>query len=78
MIQTDGRPTIANAAPVADVSVTNEGTVFTFRPLTARAKQWLRENVEEDAMYLGDALIVEHRYAMTLADGLMDEGFKLV
>ncbi len=78
MIHTDGQATIANApVATADVLVTNHGSIFTFRPLTERAAEWLTENVDGEVQFFGNVLAVEPRYAFDLADGLLDEGFVL-
>ena len=61
----------------ADVLVRNEGTVFLFCPLTPRAKEWIDEHVQSDAQRFGNALVVEHRYAWGLAEGMKDEGLVL-
>src|SRR5713101_9810310 len=50
-----------------DVLVNNVGTLYTFCPLTLRAKEWIDEHVQDDAQWFGHALIVEHRYAWGLA-----------
>jgi hypothetical protein len=50
------------------------GTLYTFCPLTLRAKEWLDEHVQDDAQWFGYALIVEHRYAWGLAQGMQDAG----
>jgi len=54
-----------SAAPIKvsapDVLVNNQGTLFRFYPLTARAKQWIAENVQSDATWFNDVLVVEHR-----------------
>jgi len=63
------------AAP--DVLVRNEGTVFLFSPLTARAKRWMEENVHPDAQLFGTTLVVEHRFAWALAQGMKDDGLEL-
>src|SRR3989475_11655655 len=55
-----------------DVLVRNEGTVFLFCPLTSRGKQWIEEHVQPDAQWFGSALIVEHRFAWGLAQGLKE------
>jgi hypothetical protein len=34
-----------------DVLVRNEGTVFLFCPLTPRAKEWIDERVQSDALW---------------------------
>jgi hypothetical protein len=61
----------------ADFLVQNEGTIFLFRPLTESAAAHLEENVQKDALWFGDALVVEHRYARDLAAALNEEGFTL-
>ena len=69
-------PTKKLRAP--DVLVGNAGTVFTFCPLTARAKTWVDENVQaESSQWFGNALVVEHRYAWGLAERIADAGLIL-
>ena len=60
-----------------DVLVNNVGTLYTFGPLTLRAKEWIDEHVQDDAQWFGYALIVEHRYAWGLAQGMKDSGLIL-
>jgi hypothetical protein len=61
-----------------DVLVNNAGTLFTFCPLTARAKEWIAENVQSEGyQWLGATLCVEHRYAWGLAQGMKDAGLVL-
>ena len=60
-----------------DVLVNNVGTLYTFCPLTLRAKEWIDEHVQDDAQWFGHALIVEHRYAWGLAQGMKDAGLVL-
>ena len=60
-----------------DVLVANEGTIFVFCPLTAAAKDWIAENVQADAQWFGNALIVEHRFSWGLAQGMVDAGLVL-
>jgi hypothetical protein len=60
-----------------DVLVNNVGTLYTFCPLTLRAKEWIDEHVQDDAQWFGHALIVEHRYAWGLAQGMKDGGLVL-
>jgi squalene cyclase len=60
-----------------DVLVANEGTVFLFNPLTARATEWIDEHVQDDAQWFGSTLVVEHRYAWGLAQGMKDDGLVL-
>lgn len=61
-----------------DVLVRNEGTVFVFCPLTPAAKQWIDENVESDSwQWFGNTLVVGHRYAWGLCQGMRDAGLVL-
>jgi hypothetical protein len=57
--------------------VNNVGTLYTFCPLTPRATEWIDEHVQDNALWFGHALIVEHRYAWALAQGMKDEGLVL-
>jgi hypothetical protein len=65
----------AETAP--DVLVRNESTVFLFCPLTPQAKERIDEYVQSDAQWFGNALVVEHRYAWGLAEGMKEEGLVL-
>lgn len=60
-----------------DILVRYEGTIFLFCPLTTRAKTWIDEHVQEDAQWFGNALVVEHRFAWALLEGMKDEGLVL-
>jgi hypothetical protein len=60
-----------------DVLVRNEGTVFVFCPLTAEANEWIAEHVQPDAQWFGNSLIVEHRFAWGLGQGMKDAGLVL-
>jgi hypothetical protein len=65
-------------ASAPDVLVHNEGTVFLLNPLTARAKEWIEENVQTEAyQWFGSTLVVEHRFVWGLAQGMLDEGLVL-
>ena len=64
--------------PAPDVLVANEGTVFLFNPLTERAKDWIDDNVSSESwQWLGTTLVVDHRYAWGLAEGMNDAGLVL-
>lgn len=54
---------------------TNEGAFATVAPLTAKAEAWLHAHAAPDATWLGDVLIVEHRYFPDLADAIIAAGF---
>jgi hypothetical protein len=60
-----------------DVLVNNVGSLYTFCPLTLRAKEWIDEHVQDDAQWFGYVLVVEHRFAWGLAEGMKDAGLVL-
>ena len=72
---------MSNSSPVTpitpDVLVCNEGTVFLFCPLTSRGREWIEEYVQPVAPWFGNALVVEHRFAWGLAQGMRDAGLVL-
>jgi hypothetical protein len=57
-----------------DVIIRNAFTLILFCPLTPRAEAWVKENVQRDAQWFGNALCVESRYAWGLAEGMKDAG----
>ena len=58
--------------PKVDIIVENCGSIFLFRPQTEKAQHWIEQNVPE-GQYFGNALAVEHRYALDLAVGMQEE-----
>ena len=52
-------------------------SVYLITPLTSECGDWLRENVSDDALYLGHSLAVEHRYVEELVGALIQDGFRL-
>jgi hypothetical protein len=64
--------------PQVDVLVANAFTTFVFTPMTARAKEWIEEQVQSEPwQWLGASLVVETRYAWGLAAGMKDAGLVL-
>ena len=68
---------ISELCPTPDVLVNNVGTLYTFCLLTLRAKEWIDAHAQDDAQWFGYALVVEHRYAWGLAQGMKDDGLVL-
>ena len=60
--------------PLVDVLVQNEGSIFLFRPQTDAAKEWIDQNVSDEAQWFGGGLVVEHRYAHDMAEGMAGSG----
>ena len=64
----------ANGKIPPDFLVENHGSIFLFRMNTPAAVEWVSQNVQEDAQFFGDALVVEPRYAANLAAGMREAG----
>jgi len=54
---------------------TDGNTLFLFTPGNDRARSWLQEHT--DGEWFAGKLVVEHRYALTLAQGLLEAGFEV-
>ncbi len=59
----------------ADVRLENHGSFFLFRPLTEKAKTWLRRTAPADAQFVDDALAVEPRFVLGVVNALGAAGF---
>lgn len=57
-----------------DALLENHGTTWLVRPLTQVASDWIEGNVQEDAQFFGNALVVEHRFVGDLAEGMRADG----
>ena len=59
-----------------DFRVTYHGSINLVQLLTPAAKQWVAENVSDDAQFFGGALVVEPRYTGDLRDGMLLAGLQ--
>lgn len=60
--------------PPADVTVLDHGSLAGVWPLSERAKDWIAENVSDDASWFGRQLVVEPRYLEDLLAGMVADG----
>ena len=75
----DGSITLPDPpASPRDVQITNEGSIWLFEPLTEAGKLWINQHISEDAAWFGPSLVVEHRYARDIVQGMRDAGLRLV
>lgn len=61
----------------SDFKVVNHGSIILFTPHTDEAKQWIDDNISDDAQFWGDSLVVEPRYAGPLANGIAGDGLSI-
>lgn len=60
-----------------DFTFENHFSLWLVRPNNRSAAEHLRENVSDEAQWMGDALAVEPRYISDLAESLQDAGFTI-
>lgn len=58
----------------SDVAVLNEGSIFLFRPNTEAGRNWINDNIADDAIWHNDSLVVEHRFVQDIIDGMIEDG----
>ena len=58
-----------------DFSVLNQSSIFLLTPNSESAKEWVDENIDSEAMWWGNSVVVEHRYIKDIVDGLLNDGF---
>lgn len=68
---------MAKTKQETDVTVEGGGSIFLFRPHTDAARDWIEQHVQDDAQWIGGGLVVEHRYAHDLADGMLQDGLNV-
>lgn len=52
-------------------------TIYLVTPLTEAGREWISENVSDDATWFGGALAVEHRYITDLVAGMQGDGLEV-
>jgi hypothetical protein len=57
-----------------DFIINDQRTVFSVRPVSDHAREWLDEHVDDDALWFGNSLVVEHRFIEALVDGFSNDG----
>ena len=67
----------SGSSPQPDFLVENHGTVFLLQPLTPAANSWVEENLPEDRLTFGHAVVVEHRYIADIVAGAQADGLEV-
>lgn len=59
-----------------DVAVDDQGSIVLLRPISAAADAWINEHVEVQQTW-GDSIVVEHRFADAIIDGMIADGLEV-
>jgi hypothetical protein len=64
---------------MADVSIRDEGSVVLFTPESDAGREWVEEHIGADNGFqpYWPTVVVEHRYAGDVADGMVGDGLEL-
>jgi hypothetical protein len=57
-----------------DIWILPQGTLTLVRPLTQRASEWIRQNLQDHSQWFGPALLIEHHYVAKLLNGMIADG----
>jgi hypothetical protein len=57
-----------------DFSYSDEGSIVLLTPITAAANDWVQEHLPGDAMRFGHSIVIEHRYADDILNGIVNDG----
>jgi hypothetical protein len=61
---------------MADIKISNHGSLFGVRANTERARDWWNGNVDAPLSF-GGAFMVEHRYIDPIIEGMEEEGLEI-
>jgi hypothetical protein len=66
---------MTDTAGAADFTVQGRpgDSVFLLCPQTEAASTWIEEHIPSDAMFLGSAVAVEHRYIGDIIEGIQSD-----
>jgi hypothetical protein len=62
---------------MADALIENHGSLVLLLPVSTAAFDWIEENLPDDRMNFGHAVVVEPRYLLHIVFGMMNAGLVL-
>ena len=64
----------SGSSPQSDFLLENHGSIFLLQPLSPAANDWVAENLPEDHLTFGSAVVVEPRYIADIVRGAQADG----
>ena len=68
----------SGSSPQPDFVVENHGSIFLLQPVSPAGNDWVKENLPEDRLTFGGAVVVEHRYIADIVRGAMADGMEVL
>lgn len=62
---------------MTDLLCVNHGTIVAIQPKTQAGRDWVNDNLSDDALWFGLSVIVEPRYFDAIAQGAHDDGLNV-
>ena len=60
-----------------DFTVNDQGSIVLLVPLTPQAETWVKDNLPEDRLTFGLSVVIEHRYADDIIQGIINDGLRI-
>lgn len=60
-----------------DIRVEHHGSIILLKPQHDQAESWLRENTDDEAIWMAGKLVVEPRFAEGLINAAAEAGFEV-
>ena len=57
-----------------DFVLTDHGSIAVLRPVTDEAREWVDENLPDDAQWFGRGVVIEPRYVGDIVEGILNDG----
>ncbi len=70
-------PAVRSRIKTSDFLIRNDGTIFLVTPTNEDARTHLLDNVQGEAQFVGNSLVVEHRYISDLVTALSENGYTI-
>jgi hypothetical protein len=62
---------------MADLVFQNHGSIFVCIPDTDEGKDWIDQNISDDAMPWGRGIVIEHRFVGDIIQGAINDGLEV-
>ena len=62
---------------MADIIITNHGTLTVLHAMNEAATEWLHKRLDPDVQRFGDGFVVEPRYLEPIIEGAVNSGFEV-
>lgn len=63
---------------MADIRFENHGSIWLMTAQTDAGRDWVSENIPEDAQTWGSSIVVEPRYVEAIAEGAVNDGLEVL